>query len=69
MPTNCFQMKGHSLLMQKSDEGRQDTAAKLSVVKHSISEDCGSSACITSGQGGKFIELYSVYTLMCFGFF
>lgn len=33
VPTNGLQMKGHSLLMQESDRGRQDRAAKLSVVK------------------------------------
>lgn len=64
VPTNGFQMKGCSLLMQKSDQGRQDMAAKQGVVKQSISEYSGSSACITSGQGGKFIKLYSLYMVM-----
>lgn len=34
VPTNGLQMKGCSLLMQKSDQGRQDTKAKCGKAEH-----------------------------------
>lgn len=61
VPTNGFQMKSHSLLLQKSDQGRQDTAAKLSVVKQSIAEDSESSASSPVGKEGRWLSNCTVY--------